>query len=110
MRNDAGLDEAVETQRSRGLECGDAERRVVELDALLVVVMRRVIGGDDVDAAVGEAGEHRIAIRGLAQRRGRFFLWVGRGWRAGRLLRANGKNRRGLRPDARGPAASPTHP
>ena len=36
---------------------------------LLVVVVRRVVGRDDVDAAVGEAGEHRVAIGRLAQRR-----------------------------------------
>ena len=35
-------------------EPDDAERRVVELDVLLVVVMRRVVGGDDVDGAVGK--------------------------------------------------------
>ena len=53
--DDAGVHQPIEAQRHRRLEAGDAERRAVELDVLLVVVMRRVIGGDDVDAAVGEA-------------------------------------------------------
>ena len=38
------------TSDTRGLEADDAERRAVELDLLLVGVMRRVVGGDDVDA------------------------------------------------------------
>ena len=42
---------------------------LVELDALLVVVMRRVIGRDGVDGAVGDAVQHRVAIGRLAQRR-----------------------------------------
>ena len=50
-----GVHEPIEAERHRGLEAGDAERRAVELDVLLVVVMRRVVGRDDVDAAVGEA-------------------------------------------------------
>ena len=57
------------TSGTRGLEADDPERRAVELDHLLVGVMRRVIGGDDVDAAVGDALEHRVAIGRLAQRR-----------------------------------------
>ena len=65
----AGMDEPIEAQRHGGLEPGDAERRMIELDVLLVVVVRRVVGGDDVDAAVGNALEHRIAVGGLAQRR-----------------------------------------
>ena len=63
------MHEAVEAERHRRLEAGDAERRVIELDLLLVVVMRRVIGGDDVDAAVGEPLQHGVAVGRLAQRR-----------------------------------------
>ena len=55
QRDDAGMDEAIEAERHGGLEAGDPERRAVELHVLLVVVMRRVVGGDDVDAAVGKA-------------------------------------------------------
>ena len=36
---------------------------------LLVGVVRRVIGGDGVDAAVDDAADHLVAIGGLAQRR-----------------------------------------
>ena len=65
----SGVDEAIEHQRHGGLEPGDAERRAIELDHLLVGVVRRVVGRDHVDAAVGDALEHGVAIRGLAQRR-----------------------------------------
>ena len=54
-RISAGVHEPIETQRHGRLEADDAERRAVELDVLLVVVVRRVIGGDHVDAAVGDA-------------------------------------------------------
>ena len=62
QRYDAGVHEAIEAERHGGLETGDAERRAVELDLLLVVVMRRVVGGDDVDAAVRDA--RRASRRG----------------------------------------------
>ncbi len=64
-----GVHEPIEAERHRRLEAGDAERRVIELDLLLVVVMRRVVGRDDVDAAVGEPLQHRVAVGRLAQRR-----------------------------------------
>ena len=69
---DAGVHQPIEAQRHRRLEAGDAERRAIELDLLLVVVMRRVIGGDDVDAAVGEPAS--IASRSAASRSGGFIL------------------------------------
>ena len=46
----AGVDEPVEHERHGGLQPDDAERREIELDDLLVGVMRRVVGGDHVDA------------------------------------------------------------
>ena len=61
--------EAVERQRDAGLQPDDAERRAIELDVLLVAVMRRVVGGDGVDAAIHQAADHLVAIGGLAQRR-----------------------------------------
>ena len=69
QRNQPAMHQPIERQRHRRLEADDPERRTVELHLLLVVVMRRVVGGDDVDRAVGDAGEHRVAIRRLAQRR-----------------------------------------
>ena len=72
QRDHAGVHQPVERERDRGLEPDDAERRAVELDVLLVVVMRRVIGGDHVDAAVGDAGS--IASRSRASRSGGFIL------------------------------------
>ncbi len=46
--------------RERGLEADDAERREVELDVLLVEMVRRVVGRDDVDGAVGDRLEDRL--------------------------------------------------
>ena len=43
----------------RGLEPDDAVRRLVELDVLLVLVVRRVVGRDRLDRAVGEPGAQR---------------------------------------------------
>ena len=71
-RDDAdppGVDEPIEHQRHARLEPDDAERGAVELDQLLVGVMRGVVGGDHVDGAVGDPLEHGVAIRRLAQRR-----------------------------------------
>ena len=67
--DDAAVHQPIERNRNRRLEADDAERRAIELDVLLVGVMRRVIGGDDVDAAVGDALQHGVAVAGLAQRR-----------------------------------------
>ena len=53
--------------RHRGLEADDAERRAIELDHLLVDVVRRMVRGDHVHAAVGDALEHRVAILRRAQ-------------------------------------------
>ena len=69
QRHDAGVHEAIKAERHRGLEAGDPERRAIELDVLFVGVMRRVVGRDDVDAAVLQARQHRVAIGRLAQRR-----------------------------------------
>src|SRR5437763_1720541 len=41
QRNDAGMDEAIETQRDGGLEAGDAERRAIELHLLFISMVRR---------------------------------------------------------------------
>ena len=67
------MHQRVEADRHRRLEADDAERRAVELDVLLVGVVRRVVGGDDVDAAVGDA--LRASRRDpLASRSGGFIL------------------------------------
>ena len=71
-----GSYEAVEAERDRGLEPDDAEGSDVEGHALLVGVVRRVVGGDRVDAAVGEAGEQGLAVGFATQ--GRVHLEVGR--------------------------------
>ena len=65
----AGVHQPIEAERHRGLEADDAERRAVELERLLVGVMRRVVGGDDVDRSVAQALDHRQPIGLLAQRR-----------------------------------------
>ena len=64
------VDQPVERQRHRRLEADDAERRPVELHGLLIGVVRRVVGGDGVDAAVREPFQHRVAVRLRAQRAG----------------------------------------
>ena len=69
QRDLPGVQQAVADNRHRRLEPDDAEGRAVELEHLLVRVVRRVVGGDHVDAAVGDAREHRVAVRGFAQRR-----------------------------------------
>ena len=53
----------------RGLEAGDAERRLLERHVLLVPRVRRVIGGDDADRAVAERVDERAAVVLRAQRR-----------------------------------------
>ena len=65
----AGVHEPIEAERHGRLESDDAERRAVELERLLVGVMRRVVGGDDVDRPVAQALDHRVAVGLLAQRR-----------------------------------------
>ena len=64
-----GVHQTIEHDRHRGFEANDPERRAIELDHLLVDVMRRVVGRDHVDAAVGNALEHGVAVGGFAQRR-----------------------------------------
>ncbi len=49
------MHEPIERERHARLVADDAERRLVELDVLLVGVVRRVIGGQRVDAAVDDA-------------------------------------------------------
>ena len=55
--------------RERGLEPGDAERRLLEGHLLLVPRVRRVIGGDAVEGAVAQALEEREAVGFGAERR-----------------------------------------
>ena len=48
QRDSAGVDQPVEDERHARFEPDDAEGRLVELDALFVGVMRRVVGRDRV--------------------------------------------------------------
>lgn len=61
--------EAVEAERHARREARDAERRAIELDMLLVVVMRCVVGGDHVYVTVDDALQHGVAVSRSAQRR-----------------------------------------
>ena len=63
------LHQFAKRERERRLQADDPVGRVVELALLGVVVVRRVIGGDAVERAVGERRADRIAILRLAQRR-----------------------------------------
>ena len=53
----------------------DPERRRVEVERLLVLVVRRVVGRDRVDRAVREPRHERLDVRGLAQRRVHLVRW-----------------------------------
>ena len=57
--DETGVHEPIEDERHARLEPDDAERGAVELDLLLVRVVRRMIGGDHVDGAVAEPADHR---------------------------------------------------
>ena len=52
----------LQRERKQRLEPDDAVRGLVELDVLLVLVVRRVVGRDDVDRAVGERRAQRLAV------------------------------------------------
>src|SRR5271170_6533904 len=56
------MDEFAQAERESRLESEDAEGRTVEFDVLARGMMRGVIGGDGVHAAVGEPGDQGVAI------------------------------------------------
>ena len=68
-RNDAGLNQIGDHRGERGLEPDRPGRRVVELGLLLLNGVRRVVGGDRIDRAVGQAAPKRVPILARAQRR-----------------------------------------
>ena len=59
----------AQAEAERGFKAGDAVRRQLEFDFLLVHRVRRVIGGDRVHHAVENALDHGVAIGSRAQRR-----------------------------------------
>ena len=61
---DARRHEIGEHRGERGLEADRAGRGLVELGLLLLDGVRRVVGRDDVDRAVGQRGAQRITILG----------------------------------------------
>ena len=67
--DDPRRDEPGDVHRERRLESDDAVRRVGELALLLVVVMRRVIGRDEIDRAVAHRLLQRVDVVRRAQRR-----------------------------------------
>ena len=56
------VDEDVEEEAEFRFEAEDAEGRLVELDFLFEVAMRRVIAGEDGDRAVGDAFDERVDV------------------------------------------------
>ncbi len=64
-----GLHESRVQNGERRLEAGDAERRRLERNVLLVQRVWRVVGGDRLDRPVAERVEQRCAIELCAQRR-----------------------------------------
>ena len=69
VQRDLGFRRHAQGQRQRRFESDHAVERPIELDFLLIAVMRCVIAGDRVDGAVGEASAHRVDIKLGAQRR-----------------------------------------
>ena len=65
----AGVDHRLLHHRQRGLQPEHPEGRRLPLAVLVLVRVRRVVGGDDVDGAVGQAGAQRLDVGGRAQRR-----------------------------------------
>ena len=68
-RRRPGHDEVRVERRERRLEAGDAERRLLERDVLLVARVRRVVGRDARDRAAPERVAQRLAVVGRPQRR-----------------------------------------
>ena len=65
----AGVDHRLLHDRQRGLQAEHAERGGLPLAVLVLVRVRRVVGGDDVDGAVGQPVAQRLDVGGRAQRR-----------------------------------------
>ena len=59
---DARRDQPRDVHRERGLESDDAIRRFGELALLFVVVVRRVVGRDHIDAPIDHGLNQRGAI------------------------------------------------
>ncbi len=55
-----------------GFEAEDAERRLVELDLLLVAAVRRVVAGKHGDRAIGDAADERIDVAPASAAAGSF--------------------------------------
>ena len=65
----AGVDHRLLHDRERGLEAEHPEGGGRPLAVLVLEGVRRVVGGDDVDGAVGETGPQRLGVGGSAQGR-----------------------------------------
>ena len=65
----AGVDHRLLHDGQRGLQAGHAERGRAPLAVLVLARVRRVVGGDDVDRAVGQALADRLDVALRAQRR-----------------------------------------
>ena len=66
---DAGQDQVGVDRGERGLEAGDAHRRLLERDLLFLRLVRSVVGRDALDRAVAKALDQRLAVALGAQRR-----------------------------------------
>ena len=60
-------------ERQFRLQAGDAERRVIELHFFLVVAMRRVVAAKDLQRAVRQPFQDRLAVA-APSRSGGFIL------------------------------------
>src|SRR5271165_1312076 len=74
QRHLARMNEFVQTQGKRRLESRDAKRRAIEFDILARRMMRRMIRGDRINAAVGQALDQRVPV--FAGSKGRIHFVV----------------------------------
>ena len=70
------MQELAQAQCESRFETGDSKGSAVEFDVLARRVMRRVVGGDGVHAAVGQAFDERGAIFARSERRIHFVMRI----------------------------------
>ncbi len=69
QRSPFRVDKLHQRKRQFGFQPGDAKRRVIKLDFLFVIAMRRMVAAQDFNRAVRQPFENRLAVARRAQRR-----------------------------------------
>ena len=70
------VDKLHQRQRQFGFQSGDAERRVVKLNFLFKIAVRRVVAAQNFNRAVGQPFQNRLAVARRTQRRVHFEIRV----------------------------------